>query len=154
MDKLQQQVDEKQNLLSGMMEGKSLNTTEAMLQHQNQALTVDNMDLKEKVDELTSQCEKFKKTIKSMAKRQGSGGAAGNEEENSTAATNRSPQGAGVMANILRKETEFKGMLSYPREQEPQLIKNLILELKPKTAATLQPSENRVVLSLVNDLSH
>ena len=133
-DKLQQVVDEKQKLL---VEGKSLNTTEAMLQHQNQMLTVDNLDLKEKVDELNNMCEKYKKTIKSMAKRQAGGTA--EEESKAAAPAHRSPPGAGVMANILRKETEFKGMLSYPREMEPQLIKNLILELKPKCAASLQP---------------
>merc|ERR1719289_419930 len=120
-----------------------------MLLHQNQTLTVDNLDLKEKNDELLGQCEKYKKTIKSMAKRQAAGGGQATEDEPIAAGaeeTTRSPPAAGVKANILRKEQEFKGMLSYPKESEPLLIKNLILELKPKSAATLLPGLPSYVL--------
>jgi len=155
-EKLQQELDEKQQLMTSTLDGKAANSTEAMLLHQNQMLTGENLDLKEKTDELASQCEKYKKTIKAMAKRQatGSGGgnasaAAGHGDDDvaaadasgasaAAAASNRSPAGV-VGANILRKETEFKGMFSYPRESEPMLIKNLILELKPKISANLHP---------------
>ena len=34
----------------------------------------------------------------------------------------KSPNGAGVKANILRKEQVVKGMLSYPKESEPLLF--------------------------------
>uniref|UniRef100_A0A803SSY7 Myosin VA n=1 Tax=Anolis carolinensis TaxID=28377 RepID=A0A803SSY7_ANOCA len=37
--------------------------------------------------------------------------------------------------NIPRKEKDFQGMLEYKREDEPKLIKNLILELKPRGVA-------------------
>ncbi|KAM3925890.1 unconventional myosin-Va isoform 2-T2 [Leptodactylus fuscus] len=37
--------------------------------------------------------------------------------------------------NIPRKEKDFQGMLEYKREDEPKLIKNLILDLKPRGVA-------------------
>lgn len=149
------------------LDGKAANSTEAMLLHQNQMLTVENLDLKENTDELSSQCEKYKKTIKAMAKWQATGGrgseggaataAAGQGDDEAAAAdesgpeaaavANRSPMGAGVVgANVLRKETEFKGMFSYPRDSEPILIKNLILELKPKISGILLPGLPAYVL--------
>jgi len=161
VERLQQELEEKQQVMTSTLDGKASNSTEAMLLHQNQMLTVENLDLKEKTDELASQCEKYKKTIKAMAKRQATGGGGGGASGASAAAQGdddaaaaaeagasiRSPQGAGVGgANILRKETDFKGMLSYPRESEPTLIKNLILELKPKTSANHLPGLPAYVL--------
>ena len=161
VERLQQELEEKQQVMTSTLDGKAVNSTEAMLLHQNQMLTVENLDLKEKTDELASQCEKYKKTIKAMAKRQATGGGGGGASGASAAAQGdddaaaaaeagasiRSPQGAGVGgANILRKETDFKGMLSYPRESEPTLIKNLILELKPKTSANHLPGLPAYVL--------
>ncbi|XP_073474828.1 unconventional myosin-Va isoform X2 [Aquarana catesbeiana] len=37
--------------------------------------------------------------------------------------------------NIPRKEKDFQGMLEYKKEDEPKLIKNLILDLKPRGVA-------------------
>uniref|UniRef100_A0A8C5MR20 Unconventional myosin-Va n=1 Tax=Leptobrachium leishanense TaxID=445787 RepID=A0A8C5MR20_9ANUR len=37
--------------------------------------------------------------------------------------------------NIPRKEKDFQGMLEYKKEDEPKLVKNLILELKPRGVA-------------------
>ncbi|XP_018431569.1 PREDICTED: unconventional myosin-Va isoform X1 [Nanorana parkeri] len=37
--------------------------------------------------------------------------------------------------NIPRKEKDFQGMLDYKKEDEPKLIKNLILDLKPRGVA-------------------
>merc|ERR1712142_253663 len=153
-EKMKLDADEKQKLLTELLassSGKQPESTEAMLQRQNQMLTIESLDLKEKMDELSMQCDKLKRAIKSMAKRQGNGGMGGGAGEDFTdeaslrddkcggAGKTRSPQGAGVMANILRREPEFKGMLSYAKDVVPQVIKNLILELQPKCAATLLP---------------
>lgn len=37
--------------------------------------------------------------------------------------------------NIPRKEKDFQGMLEYKKEDEQKLVKNLILELKPRGVA-------------------
>ncbi|XP_053317882.1 unconventional myosin-Va isoform X3 [Spea bombifrons] len=37
--------------------------------------------------------------------------------------------------NIPRKEKDFQGMLEYKKDDEPKLVKNLILELKPRGVA-------------------
>uniref|UniRef100_A0A670K3L9 Myosin VA n=1 Tax=Podarcis muralis TaxID=64176 RepID=A0A670K3L9_PODMU len=37
--------------------------------------------------------------------------------------------------NIPRKEKDFQGMLEYKKEDEPKLVKNLILDLKPRGVA-------------------
>ena len=86
-EKMKLDADEKQKLLTELLassSGKQPESTEAMLQRQNQMLTIENLDLKEKMDELSTQCDKLKKAIKSMAKRQGNGGMGGGAGEDFT----------------------------------------------------------------------
>ncbi|KAJ8247859.1 hypothetical protein GJAV_G00251350 [Gymnothorax javanicus] len=40
-----------------------------------------------------------------------------------------------LTVNIPRREKDFQGMLEYRKEDEPKLVKNLILELKPRGVA-------------------
>ncbi|XP_058243410.1 unconventional myosin-Va isoform X7 [Hemibagrus wyckioides] len=104
---------------------------EASLQHEITRLTNENLDLMEQLEKQDKTVRKLKKQLKVFAKKI-------NDLEDGQV-ENVSP---GQMAdepihpvNIPRREKDFQGMLEYKKEDELKLVKNLILELKPRGVA-------------------
>ncbi|XP_060734395.1 unconventional myosin-Va isoform X2 [Tachysurus vachellii] len=104
---------------------------EASLQHEITRLTNENLDLMEQLEKQDKTVRKLKKQLKVFAKKI-------NDLEDGQV-ENVSP---GQMAdepirpvNIPRREKDFQGMLEYKKEDELKLVKNLIMELKPRGVA-------------------
>uniref|UniRef100_A0A8C5I393 Myosin VAa n=1 Tax=Gouania willdenowi TaxID=441366 RepID=A0A8C5I393_GOUWI len=86
---------------------------EASLQHEITRLTNENLDLMEQLEKQDRTIRKLKKQLK-----------LGNMVDEPI-----------HPVNIPRREKDFQGMLEYKKEDELKLVKNLILELKPRGVA-------------------
>uniref|UniRef100_A0A8C9T924 Myosin VA n=1 Tax=Scleropages formosus TaxID=113540 RepID=A0A8C9T924_SCLFO len=105
---------------------------EASLQHEITRLTNENLDLMEQLEKQDKTVRKLKKQLKVFAKKIGELEVGGQVENVSPGQTVDEPIRP---VNIPRKEKDFQGMLEYKREDELKLVKNLILELKPRGVA-------------------
>uniref|UniRef100_A0A7N8YK60 Unconventional myosin-Va n=1 Tax=Mastacembelus armatus TaxID=205130 RepID=A0A7N8YK60_9TELE len=95
---------------------------EASLQHEITRLTNENLDLMEQLEKQDRTIRKLKKQLKVYSKRIGEMGGQMVDEPIHP-------------VNIPRREKDFQGMLEYKKEDELKLVKNLILELKPRGVA-------------------
>uniref|UniRef100_A0A3Q3BCQ3 Myosin VAa n=1 Tax=Kryptolebias marmoratus TaxID=37003 RepID=A0A3Q3BCQ3_KRYMA len=105
---------------------------EASLQHEITRLTNENLDLMEQLEKQDRTIRKLKKQLKVYSKRIGEMGAGQTEGQTSPGQMVEEPIHP---VNIPRREKDFQGMLEYKREDEMKLVKNLILELKPRGVA-------------------
>ncbi|XP_029111991.1 unconventional myosin-Va isoform X2 [Scleropages formosus] len=90
------------------------------------------IDLMEQLEKQDKTVRKLKKQLKVFAKKIGELEVGGQVENVSPGQTVDEPIRP---VNIPRKEKDFQGMLEYKREDELKLVKNLILELKPRGVA-------------------
>ncbi|XP_075907269.1 unconventional myosin-Va isoform X3 [Nelusetta ayraudi] len=90
------------------------------------------VDLMEHLEKQDRTIRKLKKQLKVYSKRIGEMGAGQAEGQTSPGQMVDEPIHP---VNIPRREKDFQGMLEYKREDELKLIKNLILELKPRGVA-------------------
>ncbi|KAL2088781.1 hypothetical protein ACEWY4_015680 [Coilia grayii] len=104
---------------------------EASLQHEITRLTNENLDLMEQLEKQDKTVRKLKKQLKVFAKKIGEL-EVGQVENVSPGQTVDEPIRP---VNIPRREKDFQGMLEYKKEDELKLVKNLILELKPRGVA-------------------
>ncbi|XP_037613591.1 unconventional myosin-Va isoform X9 [Sebastes umbrosus] len=105
---------------------------EASLQHEITRLTNENLDLMEQLEKQDRTIRKLKKQLKVYSKRIGEMGAGQTEVQTSPGQMVDEPIHP---VNIPRREKDFQGMLEYKKEDELKLVKNLILELKPRGVA-------------------
>uniref|UniRef100_A0A3Q2QNY7 Myosin VA n=1 Tax=Fundulus heteroclitus TaxID=8078 RepID=A0A3Q2QNY7_FUNHE len=105
---------------------------EASLQHEITRLTNENLDLMEQLEKQDRTIRKLKKQLKVYSKRIGEMGAGQSEGQTSPGQMVEEPIHP---VNIPRREKDFQGMLEYKKEDEMKLVKNLILELKPRGVA-------------------
>ncbi|XP_066557467.1 unconventional myosin-Va [Amia ocellicauda] len=90
------------------------------------------IDLMEQLEKQDKTVRKLKKQLKVFAKKIGELEVGGQTENVSPGQTIDEPIRP---VNIPRKEKDFQGMLEYKKDDEPKLVKNLILELKPRGVA-------------------
>ncbi|XP_026087055.1 unconventional myosin-Va-like isoform X3 [Carassius auratus] len=103
---------------------------EASLQHEITRLTNENLDLMEQLEKQDKTVRKLKKQLKVFAKKINDlEGGQMDVSPGQTADESVHP------VNIPRREKDFQGMLEYKKEDELKLVKNLILELKPRGVA-------------------
>nr|XP_057944985.1 unconventional myosin-Va isoform X3 [Doryrhamphus excisus] len=105
---------------------------EASLQHEITRLTNENLDLMEQLEKQDRTIRKLKKQLKVYSKRIGEMGAGQAEGQTSPGQMVDEPIHP---VNIPRREKDFQGMLEYKKEDELKLVKNLIIELKPRGVA-------------------
>ncbi|XP_035829478.1 unconventional myosin-Va [Aplysia californica] len=113
------------------------------MQHEITRLTSENLDLRESIDKQSDQIRKLKKMLKVYAKKLKDGEAA-----EIAAELEREEGGGGgdSIATVIHRERAYMGMLEYRKEDEAALVKNLILDLKPKAASGLIPGLPAYVL--------
>ncbi|XP_037103661.1 unconventional myosin-Va isoform X11 [Syngnathus acus] len=90
------------------------------------------VDLMEQLEKQDRTIRKLKKQLKVYSKRIGEMGAGQAEGQTSPGQMVDEPIRP---VNIPRREKDFQGMLEYKKEDEMKLVKNLILELKPRGVA-------------------
>ncbi|CAL8356812.1 unnamed protein product [Lota lota] len=100
---------------------------EACLQHEITRLANENLDLMERQESQDKTIHMLKQQLKSYAERL--------EEFEACARRQSTVSQIGIPVNITRKEKEFQGMLEYKEGDESMLLKNLVVELKPRGVA-------------------
>ncbi|XP_059926780.1 unconventional myosin-Va isoform X1 [Gadus macrocephalus] len=90
------------------------------------------VDLMEQLEKQDKTIRKLKKQLKVYSKRIGEMGVGQTEGQTSPGQMVDEPVRA---VSIPRREKDFQGMLEYKRQDELKLVKNLILELKPRGVA-------------------
>ncbi|KAM3925897.1 unconventional myosin-Va isoform 9-T9 [Leptodactylus fuscus] len=128
---LKEENNRQQQLLAQNLQLPPEARIEASLQHEITRLTNENLDLMEQLEKQDKTVRKLKKQLKVFAKKIGEL-EVGQMENVSPGQIVDEPIRP---VNIPRKEKDFQGMLEYKREDEPKLIKNLILDLKPRGVA-------------------
>ncbi|XP_056428305.1 unconventional myosin-Va-like [Hyla sarda] len=128
---LKEENNHQQQLLAQNLQLPPEARIEASLQHEITRLTNENLDLMEQLEKQDKTVRKLKKQLKVFAKKIGEL-EVGQMENVSPGQIVDEPIRP---LNIPRKEKDFQGMLEYKREDEPKLIKNLILDLKPRGVA-------------------
>ncbi|KAK3095804.1 hypothetical protein FSP39_019412 [Pinctada imbricata] len=114
---------------------------EATMQHEITRLTSENLDLRENMDKQADQIRKMKKMLKVYSKKLKDGEAA-----EIAAELEKDDRQVDNVASVKHKDRSYMGMLEYKKEDETVLIKNLIMDLKPKVASGLLPGLPAYVL--------
>ncbi|XP_043239041.1 unconventional myosin-Vb-like isoform X1 [Amphibalanus amphitrite] len=154
MTQLKADNERQQKLISQNLGSAHTGQNEAIMQHEITRLTAENLDLREKIDNLAEQVKKYKKQLKLYAKKlKDMGGAEPSAEQ-----LEGGPADGSGMPAIRHKSVEYVGMFEYKKEDEELLIRSLIFDLRPKTAAVLLPGLPAYILfmcirhtDLVND---
>ncbi|XP_053317883.1 unconventional myosin-Va isoform X4 [Spea bombifrons] len=128
---LKEENNRQQQLLAQNLQLPPEARIEASLQHEITRLTNENLDLMEQLEKQDKTVRKLKKQLKVFAKKIGEL-EVGQVENVSPGQIVDEPIRP---VNIPRKEKDFQGMLEYKKDDEPKLVKNLILELKPRGVA-------------------
>ncbi|XP_031755045.1 unconventional myosin-Va isoform X6 [Xenopus tropicalis] len=128
---LKEENNRQQQLLAQNLQLPPEARIEASLQHEITRLTNENLDLMEQLEKQDKTVRKLKKQLKVFAKKIGEL-EVGQMENVSPGQIVDEPIRP---VNIPRKEKDFQGMLEYKKEDELKLVKNLILELKPRGVA-------------------
>ncbi|NXV89576.1 MYO5A protein, partial [Calonectris borealis] len=128
---LKEENNRQQQLLAQNLQLPPEARIEASLQHEITRLTNENLDLMEQLEKQDKTVRKLKKQLKVFAKKIGEL-EVGQMENISPGQIIDEPIRP---VNIPRKEKDFQGMLEYKKEDEQKLVKNLILELKPRGVA-------------------
>ncbi|XP_015679193.1 unconventional myosin-Va [Protobothrops mucrosquamatus] len=128
---LKEENNRQQQLLAQNLQLPPEARIEASLQHEITRLTNENLDLMEQLEKQDKTVRKLKKQLKVFAKKIDEL-EVGHMENISPGQIIDEPIHP---VNIPRKEKDFQGMLEYKKEDEPKLVKNLILELKPRGVA-------------------
>nr|XP_020836630.1 unconventional myosin-Va isoform X3 [Phascolarctos cinereus] len=128
---LKEENNRQQQLLAQNLQLPPEARIEASLQHEITRLTNENLDLMEQLEKQDKTVRKLKKQLKVFAKKIGEL-EVGQMENISPGQIIDEPIRP---VNIPRKEKDFQGMLEYKKDDEQKLVKNLILDLKPRGVA-------------------
>ncbi|CAG5102710.1 Similar to MYO5A: Unconventional myosin-Va (Gallus gallus) [Cotesia congregata] len=163
IDRLQEEMQKLQKLLSVNLSNTPKTQTEAFMQHEIVKITSEYLDLQEKYDKVAEECQKLKKRCRIFAKRLRDAGCEDSEPKqlpeppkprafmitapvpdtvdpapNQSVITSQQSNGT-VMPAIRKKERDYEGMFEFRKEDITSIIRNLVIELKPKVAVTLLP---------------
>ncbi|XP_073786135.1 unconventional myosin-Va isoform X18 [Danio rerio] len=127
---LKEENNRQQQLLAQNLQLPPEARIEASLQHEITRLTNENLDLMEQLEKQDKTVRKLKKQLKVFAKKIND--LEGGQMDVSPGQTADEPVHP---VNIPRREKDFQGMLEYKKEDELKLVKNIILELKPRGVA-------------------
>ncbi|KAL0276825.1 UNVERIFIED_CONTAM: hypothetical protein PYX00_004309 [Menopon gallinae] len=147
IEKLKEDNDRQQRLLSVNLNKTPQSQTEAYMQHEISRLTTENLDLQEKFDNSQEVTRKLKRQNKILLKklREHGVGLDQTELQDQAAAPNsmnpaKSLKPDASLPNVMmKKERNYQGMFEYRNEDEPFIVKHLIYDLKPRVAMQLLP---------------
>ncbi|XP_031836007.1 dilute class unconventional myosin isoform X3 [Nomia melanderi] len=162
IDRLQEEIEKQQKLLSVNLSKSPQTQTEAYMQHEIARLTTENLELQEKYDKIAEECRKFKKQCKILAKRLRDAGYEGDDSKEHrdrpyvtrgtvpdtsepatdcslVSSTVNSADNGSNMPTIKKKERDYEGMFEFRQEDVNVIIRHLVIDLKPRVAVTLLP---------------
>uniref|UniRef100_A0A3Q3J0W0 Myosin VAb n=1 Tax=Monopterus albus TaxID=43700 RepID=A0A3Q3J0W0_MONAL len=131
VNKLKEEKEQQRKLLAQSLLLPEDARVEMSLKHEITRLTNENLELLEQQDKQDKTLRKLKKQLKLYMKK-----VEDFEGNQMIHCNNASLMNAPVRAvNITRKEKEYHGMLEYKKGDESRLLKNLVLDLKPRGVA-------------------
>ncbi|XP_076285323.1 dilute class unconventional myosin isoform X2 [Lasioglossum baleicum] len=143
IDRLQEEIEKQQKLLSVNLSKSPQTQTEAFMQHEIARVTTENLELQEKYDKIAEECRKFKRQCKILAKRLRDAGLPDTTEPASDSAimssTGNSGDNGSNMPAIRKKERDYEGMFEFRKEDINVIIRHLVIDLKPRISITLLP---------------
>ncbi|XP_029010006.1 unconventional myosin-Va-like isoform X2 [Betta splendens] len=129
VNKLKEEKDQQQKLLTQSLQLPEDVQIEARLEHEITRLTSENLDLMEQQEKQDKTIRKLKKQLKFYMQKVEDVEAT---QPKDNAPTMNTPARA---VNITRKEKEYQGMLEYKQGDEERLLKSLVVDLKPRGVA-------------------
>ncbi|XP_029289652.1 LOW QUALITY PROTEIN: unconventional myosin-Va-like [Cottoperca gobio] len=130
VNKLKAEKEQQQKLLTQSLLLPEDARIDASLKHEITRLANENLELMEQKEQQDQTMRKMKKHLKLYIKKVDDFEASGQQKSKT------SVMSAPVRAvNITRKEKEYRGMLEYRAGDESRLLKNLVVDLKPRGVA-------------------
>ncbi|XP_071941692.1 unconventional myosin-Va-like isoform X2 [Antedon mediterranea] len=138
--KVMKDNDRQQEIIGENLKLKPEDRVNAIAQHEITRLTTENMDLMEQNEYLEKNVKKLKKQLKAAHKKLTSVG------EPSPGLTPTTDSPVSILANhhdmgtpnhgpaVRHKERDLMGIIEYQADDQPRLIKNIIIDFKPKMA--------------------
>ncbi|XP_076377233.1 dilute class unconventional myosin isoform X3 [Megalopta genalis] len=162
IDRLQEEIEKQQKLLSVNLSKSPQTQAEAYMQHEIVRLTTENLELQEKFDKIAEECRKFKRQLKILSKRLRDAGYEGDDSKDHRdrpytsrgavpdttehasdspmmSSTGNSNDNGSNMPAIRKKERDYEGMFEFRQDDVNVIIRHLVIELKPRVAVTLLP---------------
>ncbi|XP_029436017.1 unconventional myosin-Vb isoform X3 [Rhinatrema bivittatum] len=134
VEALKEEVEKQQQVLLQTLQLSPEAQVEFGIQQEITRLTNENLDLKELVEKLEKNEKKLKKQLKIHMKK-----VQDLEASQEMVQIERRQHELIRQVTVQRKEKDFQGMLEYYKEDEPLLIRNLILDLKPQLVSATVP---------------
>ena len=143
-----------QQLINQAISGKGgrATSTEACLQHEITRLTSENFDLRERVEGLNDNKRQYKRMLKAYMKKMSDTNIPIPDIDFSSPLEGAVEQGvvqSELMPVIRKKDSDYLGILEYRKEQEEQILKALIYDLKPKVALQMLPGLPAYILFMM-----
>ncbi|KAM4807530.1 unconventional myosin-Vb isoform 2-T2 [Rhinophrynus dorsalis] len=133
IEALKEDLEKQQQVLLQALQLSPEAQVEFGLQQEITRLTNENLDLKELLEKSEKNEKKLKKQLKMFKKSQDS------EAPPEAAQTERKHSELTRQVTVQRIEKDFQGMLEYHKDDESQLIRNLIIDLKPQLMSATVP---------------
>ncbi|XP_049882517.1 unconventional myosin-Va isoform X2 [Pectinophora gossypiella] len=151
IERLREQNEKYQKLLSAELSQEPKNKEQEFAQNEIIRLAAESLALQERVDKLSESCRRYKNQIRLLVNKLKEVGV---EDVNDILEGGDAvvPQNASLVeiAPVTRKkEREYLGMFEYKIQDEPAIIKKLILDLKPRVAVTLLPGLPAYILFMM-----
>ncbi|XP_069384282.1 unconventional myosin-Va-like isoform X1 [Paralichthys olivaceus] len=130
VNKLKVEKEQQQKLLAQSLLLPEDARIDASLKHEILRLTNENLEHMDRQEKQDKNIRKLKKQLKFYMKKVGDFEA--NTQQMNDASAANAPMRA---VTITRKEKEYQGMLKYKEGEENRLLKNLVIDLKPRGVA-------------------
>ncbi|XP_030764817.1 unconventional myosin-Va isoform X2 [Sitophilus oryzae] len=139
IEKLREDNERQQRILSANLTSTPQSQNEMFMQQEITRLTNDNLALLDKNDLLVEKVRKLTKQLKALTKKL-KDAPIDVEDVLKEVDTKQTPAPPGRMEpSIRKKDREYLGMFSYRSGEENNIMKHLVIELKPRTALALLP---------------
>ncbi|KRT84142.1 Myosin head, partial [Oryctes borbonicus] len=139
IEKLREDNERQQRILADNLHVTPQSKGEAYMQHEITRLTKENLELQDKCDAAGDAIRKLKRQIKLLMKKLKDSGIDVDEAMNDLNRQDEAVHKHSRTANIRKKERDYLGMFSFKVGDEPGITKQLVVDLKPRTAVTLLP---------------
>ncbi|CAG4963445.1 unnamed protein product [Colias eurytheme] len=152
IERLREENEKYQKLLSTDLSQEPKNKSQEFAQNEIIRLTSESMTIQERVDKLSESCRRYKNQIRMLVNKLKEAGIEDVQdilEGNDSMVTQNTSLPLEMATVTRKKEREYLGMFEYKIQDEPMIIKKLILDLKPHIASTLLPGLPAYILFMM-----
>nr|XP_026483692.1 unconventional myosin-Va [Vanessa tameamea] len=152
MDRLRDENEKYQKLLSTDLSQEPKNKTQEYAQNEIIRLASESLAIQERVDKLSESCRRYKNQIRLLVGKLKEAGVEDVQdilEGNETIVSQNTSTALEIPPVMRKKEREYLGMFEYKLQDEGTIIKKLITELKPRVATSLLPGLPAYILFMM-----